>query len=93
MSDSNSDSEEQILWNGSVSQLHYAGKWLFIILLLGALPATFFIHLSDDQTVQWIIRGVLALVVFVMLIWIRLDRSRRKYLVTNRRVSVEYGII
>lgn len=93
MTDSNTDSEEQILWNGSVSQWHYAGKWFFIVVLLSGLVATFFFALSDDQTIQWGMRGVLALVVFVMLIWIRLDRSRRKYLVTNRRVSVEYGIV
>src|SRR5260221_10904042 len=92
MSDSNTENEEQILWNGSVSHWHYAGKWLFILLLITALVATFFIALSDDQTALWIIRGVLALVAFVTFIWISLDRSRRKYLVTNKRVSVEYGI-
>ena len=93
MTDPHAESDEHILWNGSVSQWHYAGKWLFIILLLGALVATFFISLFDDQTVQWSIRGLLALVVVGMFIWIRVDRSRRKYVVTNRRVSVEYGII
>ncbi|MEA3211102.1 MAG: hypothetical protein QOE70_4159 [Chthoniobacter sp.] len=30
---------------------------------------------------------------FVTFIWIRLDRSRRKYTVTSKRVSVEYGIV
>src|SRR6266702_3098419 len=93
MTDSNTDSEEQILWNGSVSQWHYAGKWFFIVLLLSGLVATFFFVLFDDQTIQWGLRGALALAVFIMFIWIRLDRSRRKYLVTNRRVSVEYGIV
>ena len=93
MSDSNPDNDETILWSGSVSHWHYAGKWLVIILLLSALVATFFLQLSDAETTLWIIRGVLALVALVLIIWIRLDRSRRKYMVTNKRVSVEYGIV
>jgi|SRR6266853_1735384 len=93
MSDSNTENEETILWNGSVSHWHYAGKWFFIILLVSALVATFFLNLFDDQRVLWSIRGVLAFVASVTFIWIRLDRSRRKYLVTNKRVSVEFGIV
>jgi membrane protein YdbS with pleckstrin-like domain len=93
MTDTTAEGEEHVLWDGSVSHWHYAGKWLFIILLLTGLVATFFVAVSDDQTVQWIVRGALALVVFAILIWIKLDRSRRKYLVTNTRVSVEYGIV
>jgi uncharacterized membrane protein YdbT with pleckstrin-like domain len=41
----------------------------------------------------WIARGVLALLAFILIGWIRLDRSGRKYTITNKRVSVEYGII
>lgn len=84
---------EEVLWSGSVSHWHYAGKWLFVVMFLSALLATFFIHLFDDATVLWIVRGVLALVALILLVWIRLDRSRRKYTVTNERVSVEFGIV
>ena len=76
-----------------MSNWHYAGKWFLIVLLLSALIATFFFALFEDQTIQWGLRGGLALVILVMFIWIKLDRRRRKYLVTNRRVSVEYGIV
>ena len=84
---------EEVLWSGSVSQWHYAGKWLLVVVFLAGLVATFFRHLVDDATTLWIVRGVLALLALVSLVWIRLDRSRRKYTVTNRRVSVEYGIV
>ena len=93
MSDSTAADGEEILWSGSVSQWHYAGKWFFVVVFLSALVTTFFIHLFDDPTTLWIVRGVLALVALILLTWIRLDRSRRKYTVTNRRVSVEYGIV
>ena len=36
---------------------------------------------------------MLALGALVLLIWIFLDRSKRKYTVTNKRVSVEFGIV
>ena len=93
MNDANIDSEEATLWNGSVSHWHYAGKWFVILLFLGALIATCFVHLSDDQTTLWIVRGILAAIPIILFGWIALDRSQRKYTVTNRRVSVEYGIV
>jgi uncharacterized membrane protein YdbT with pleckstrin-like domain len=84
---------EETLWAGSVSQWHYAGKWFFVVLLFAVLVATFFVHLIDDATTLWIIRGVLAVIAISIVAWIRLDRLGRKYTVTNRRVAVEFGII
>ena len=46
MSDSTAPDSEEILWAGSVSHWHYAGKWLFVVLFRSALVATFFIHLE-----------------------------------------------
>ena len=54
---------------------------------------TFVVHLIIDPTTVWIIRGVLFAGALILVGWIRLDRSGRKYLVTNRRVTVEFGII
>jgi membrane protein YdbS with pleckstrin-like domain len=84
---------EQVVWAGSVSQWHYAGKWLLVVVFLAALVASFLVHWIDDATTQWIVRGVLALLALILIVWIRLDRSGRKYTVTTRRVSVEYGIV
>lgn len=84
---------EEVLWSGSVSHWHYAGKWLLVVIFLAALVATFFVHLIDDPNTLWIVRGVVGLIAFVLIVWIRVDRSRRKYTVTNKRVSVEFGIV
>ncbi|MDR3401203.1 MAG: PH domain-containing protein [Chthoniobacter sp.] len=84
---------EEVLWTGSVSQWHYAGKWLLVVVFLAALGANVFLRLIHDPTISWIVCGVLALLAFALIVWIRLDRSRRTYTVTNRRVSVEYGIV
>jgi uncharacterized membrane protein YdbT with pleckstrin-like domain len=93
MSDPHADIHEQVLWSGSVSQWHYAGKWFSIVILLALAIGTFFFTPTDDVAISWGIRGVLFLAALVLFVWIRLDRSARKYTVTNKRVSVEYGII
>ena len=93
MSDTDTDGDEKVLWSGSVSQWHYAGKWFCILVLIAALTGTFFVNLADDPSMVWIVRGVLALVAAILFIWVRLDRSRRKYTVTTKRVAVEFGIV
>ena len=94
MSETDIDNNEKPLWAGTVSQWHYAGKWFAIIVLLAVAFATFaFEQVIHDPTVAWSIRGALTLVAVVLLIWIRLDRAARKYTVTSKRVSVEYGIV
>lgn len=86
-------SGEEVLWSGTVSQLHYAGRWLLILLLLGACAATFFLPALASMNYEWIIRGVLAGLALVIFLVIVVDRSRRKYTVTNKRVIVEFGFI
>ena len=93
MSTPSPEHEEETLWTGSVSHWHYAGKWFFAVLLLAILIATFFVHWISDPATQWIMRGILLAIALVIVGWIRLDRSGRKYVVTNRRVTVEFGII
>jgi len=84
---------EEVLWSGTVSHWHYAGKWLLAVISLAALLATFFVHVVDDVTVLSVLRGVLAVIALSLIVWISVDRSRRKYIVTNQRVSVEFGIV
>jgi uncharacterized membrane protein YfcA len=84
---------EQVMWSGSVSNWHYAGKWLTVIILLALLAGSFLQHWIQGHTTEWIIRGVLLVIAIVIIGWIRLDRASRKYLVTNVRVSTEFGIV
>lgn len=93
MSTPHVDPEETVLWSGSVSHWHYAGKWCFIIILIAALVATFVVPLGQDPTVMLIARIALAVIALIMLVWIRLDRAGRKYTITNKRVSTEFGIV
>jgi uncharacterized membrane protein YdbT with pleckstrin-like domain len=93
MTNPSSTEHEETLWSGSVSQWHYAGKWLTVVICLAILAGTFFINVFGDSINPWIVRSVPFLVAVALIAWIKLDRSGRKYSVTNRRVSVEYGII
>ncbi len=84
---------EQTLWTGTVSNLHYAGKWLLVVILLGAVVASFWLVLPDLGPMLWPARAALLVIAFLLVCWIQIDRWRRRYAVTNKRVSVEYGII
>ncbi len=64
-----------------------------MLVCLVILIGTFFINIFGDSVNPWVIRSVPLLVAVVLIAWIKLDRTARKYTVTNRRVSVEYGII
>ena len=86
-------SSEQSLWSGTVSHLHYFGKWLWVVILLAAVAGSFLLTFPESQEIVWIARAGLLLLALFVIGWIYLDRSRRRYAVTNRRVSVEYGII
>lgn len=93
MNDPIAPSSEQALWQGSVSHFHYFGKWLLAVILLGALCGSFFLFLPELTSILWGCRAALLALALVLVLWIQLDRIRRKYAVTNKRVSVEYGIV
>jgi len=86
-------SAEQTLWKGTVSHLHYAGKWFLAVILLAAIFGSFWFRLPGDDGILWGARVGLVVLALLLIGWIQLDRSRRRYAVTNKRVSVEYGII
>jgi len=60
---------------------------------LGALSGSFFLRFPDLTVILWGCRAALLALAIVLVLWIQLDRSRRKYAVTNKRVSAEYGIV
>jgi membrane protein YdbS with pleckstrin-like domain len=84
---------EQILWTGTVSNVHYAGKWFLILILLAAVVASFLIVLPDLGLIPWAVRAAFLVLALLLFCWIQLDRRRRRYTVTNKRVSVDYGIV
>lgn len=84
---------EQTLWTGTVSNLHYTGKWILLLLLLAAVVASFLFPLPDLGLILWGVRLAFLLVALLVVGWVQVDRRRRRYTVTSKRVSVEYGII
>jgi uncharacterized membrane protein YdbT with pleckstrin-like domain len=93
MTETSPSSVEKILWSGTVSHFHYLGKWLLAIALLAGAGASFALAFPNQPGALWIIRGTLFLLTFFLIGWIYLDRSRRRYAVTDKRVSVEFGIV
>ena len=93
MTDPKPPTIEQTLWSGTVSNFHYTGKYLLIALLLLALGGSFWLLLPDYAPSLWGVRAMLAAFVLLLVGWIQLDRRLRRYAVTNRRVSAEFGIL
>jgi uncharacterized membrane protein YdbT with pleckstrin-like domain len=93
VNDPTTPTAEQTLWQGSVSHFHYFGKWLLVVVLFGAICGSFFLRSPDLTPFLWAIRASVLAVALGLVFWIQLDRSRRRYAVTNKRVSAEYGIV
>ncbi len=99
MSEAPEISAEKVVWSGSISHWHYAGRWLFAVFLLALAVGSFFWtpdFLGPPRSAEanlWIARGVLAALALLVMGSISLSRSRRKYKITTRRVSVEFGIV
>ncbi len=85
-------SHEQTLLSARCSNWHYAGRWVLIVLLLGAGAALFFprAYFGSWALAAPVLPIACAVVVFFQ---IQLDRGRRIYQVTNKRVIVEWGIL
>jgi uncharacterized membrane protein YdbT with pleckstrin-like domain len=93
MSEPVSHPVETIQWKGSISQWHYAGRWFQVVILFVAIVATFYAPVVSTFQYVWPLRGALALLAFLLIGWISLDRRQRRYIITNHRVIVEYGLI
>ena len=91
--DSQSPHVENIVWSGSVSQWHYAGRWLLVLALLAAAVGSFLYPPAETWGYIWPVRGGIALVALLIIASIALDRRLRRYTITTLRVSVEYGIL
>ena len=93
MNPENNTNHEEVKWQGTVSNWHYKGAWMMVLILVLAACASFFVNIGATASSLWLLRGGLVLVALLTVGWIKLDQSRRKYLVTNKRVVVEFGII
>ena len=76
-----------------MSHLHYAGKWIVIAVLVIIIAASFWISFPGYEVMFWAARAGLLVLAVLLASWIFIDRQRRRYVVTNKRVSVEFGII
>jgi membrane protein YdbS with pleckstrin-like domain len=69
------------------------GKWVFAVILVAILGGSFLLHFPDSANILWAGRAALLAFAMVLVLWIHLDRARRKYAVTSKRVSAEFGIV
>jgi uncharacterized membrane protein YdbT with pleckstrin-like domain len=97
---------EEILWQGTVSHWHFIGRWLLVLLCVAGLVATFAFPMNDawlrerglasygiSESAVWILRGVLLVAGLIVILSISVTRARRKYSISNKRVSMEIGLV
>jgi len=86
-------SPEDVVLSARCSNWHYAGRWVLIVFMLLAGIATFFVDSSFFGSAALLVRVVPILCAVVVFLLIQLDRARRVYQVTSKRVIVEWGIL
>ena len=93
MSSPASPHTDAVRWTGSISHLHYVGRWFLILLFLAAAAGSFFYAPAEQFEQIWIARGALILAAVLLALWVHFDRVQRRYTITEHRVIVEYGVI
>src|SRR5438132_2204392 len=58
---------EQTLWTGTVSNLHYAGKWILVVILLAAVVTSFWLVLPDLGLMLWAARAALVVIALLLI--------------------------
>jgi len=93
MNEESPHSAEQIIVSARCSNWHYAGRWLLVIFMLAAGIGTFFVDQSYFGRWALLVHAAPLLCAVCVFFLIQLDRSRRVYQVTSKRVIVEWGIV
>ncbi len=88
---------EEVLWSGKSSQWQFLGQWI-AGLMVAALFAAAIYYFRDDLARQsrWAMPWAYALPLLVALLtfgFVGLQRRKRRYSITNRRVIVETGLV
>ncbi len=88
-------STEQVILSARCSNWHYSGKWALIVFLFAGSAGMFLMDGSyfGGGGAAFLIRLAPLLCAAAVFFLIQLDRNRRVYQVTNKRVIMEWGIL
>ena len=81
---------EQRIWSGRPSHWNYFLAWFFALLFIGAGVFCLAIYFNQQPNPLLFIPGAIAILI---LGYIYISRARQLYVVTNRKVEIQTGLV
>jgi uncharacterized membrane protein YdbT with pleckstrin-like domain len=85
-----STSAEQLMWSGRPSHWNFLFSWLLAFLFVGAGAFCVWIYFSDGTSPLLLVPGAIGILI---LLYIYISRARQRYVVTNRKVEIQTGLV
>ena len=85
-----STSAEQPMWSGRPSHWNFFFSWLLAFLFVGAGAFCLWIYFNGSTNPLLLIPGAIGILI---LLYIYISRARQRYVVTNRKVEIQTGLV
>jgi uncharacterized membrane protein YdbT with pleckstrin-like domain len=82
--------EEQRMWSGRPSHWNFFFSWLVALVFLGAGAFCLWIYFNGGTGPMLFVPGAIGILI---LLYIYISRARQLYVVTNRKVEVQTGLV
>ncbi|HYY35392.1 MAG TPA: PH domain-containing protein [Candidatus Binatia bacterium] len=82
--------EEQRMWSGKPSHWNFFFSWLLALVFVGAGAFCLWIYFNGGANPLLLIPGAIAILI---LLYIYISRARQRYIVTNRKVEIQTGLV
>ena len=81
---------EQLMWSGRPSHWNFLFSWLLAFLFVGAGAFCVWIYFNGGTSPLLLVPGAIGLFI---LLYIYISRARQRYIVTNRKVEIQTGLV
>lgn len=85
-----SSSAEQLMWSGRASHWNFLFSWLLAFLFVGAGALCVWIYFNGGTSALLLVPGAIGI---RLLLYIYISRVRQRYIVTNRKVEIQTGLV
>jgi membrane protein YdbS with pleckstrin-like domain len=85
-----STSAEQLMWSGRPSHWNFLFSWLLAFLFVGAGAFCVWIYFNGGTNPLLLVPGAIGILI---LLYIYISRARQRYIVTNRKVEIQTGLV
>jgi len=83
-------SAEQLMWSARPSHWNFLFSWLLAFLFVGAGAFCVWIYFNGGTSPLLLVPGAIGILI---LLYIYISRARQRYIVTNRKVEIQTGLV